>query len=268
MFEPIRQMFRPRPQRSGPKTPEGQRFYVVGDIHGCLDLFDSLVAAIEEDDAGAAIAESTVVLLGDLVDRGPDSAGVVRRAREWSSKRKVRFLMGNHEEMFLQSFDEIDVLRHFLRYGGRETLLSYGMSRDEYNCWEIDELFARLPDIVPREERDFIRGFEEKIVVGDYLFVHAGIDPHRPLDEQQRKDMLWIRERFLRHEGPLSHVVVHGHTISDTIEHRGNRIGIDTGAYASGRLSALVLEGESQRSISAVSREDGAIEIEFGDLRS
>jgi len=268
MFEPIRQMFKPRPQRSGPRVPEGQRFYIVGDIHGCLDLFDSLVAAIEEDDARAQSAETTVVLLGDLVDRGPDSAGVVRLAREWSGQRKVRFLMGNHEEMFLQSFDEIDVLRHFLRYGGRETLLSYGVSRKDYNRWEIEELFERLPEIVPQEERDFIETFEEKIVVGDYLLVHAGIDPRRSLDEQRRKDMLWIRERFLRHEGPLSHVVVHGHTIFDTIEHCGNRIGIDTGAYASGRLSALVLEGDTQRSIAAVSLDDGAIAIEFGDLRS
>ena len=267
MFEPIRQMFRPRPQRSGPSVPEGTRYYVVGDIHGCFDLFDSLVAAIEEDDARAGSAETTAVLLGDLVDRGPDSAGVVRRAREWSMQRAVRILAGNHEEMFLQSFEDIDVLRHFLKYGGRETLLSYGVSRKEYNRWEIEELFERLPGIVPADERAFIESFEEKIIVGDYVFVHAGIDPRRPLDDQRRKDMLWIRERFLRHEGPLSHVVVHGHTIFDAVEHCGNRIGIDTGAYASGRLTALVLEGETQRSISAVER-DGRIEIEFGDLRS
>lgn len=268
MFEPIRQMFRPRQQRSGPSVPDGTRFYVVGDIHGRLDLFDSLIEAIERDDAQAGPANTTVVLLGDLVDRGPDSAGVVRRAREWSDARRVRILAGNHEEMFLQSFVEIEVLRQFLRYGGRETLLSYGVSRKEYNGWEIEELFERLPQIVPQDERAFIATFEEKIVAGDYLFVHAGIDPHRSLDEQRRKDMLWIRERFLRHEGPLSHVVVHGHTIFDAIEHCGNRIGIDTGAYATGRLSALVLEGETQRSIAAVSIVGGDVEFEFKDLRS
>jgi len=266
MFEPIRQFFRPRAQRSAPRVPDGTRYYVVGDIHGRLDLLEALAQAIEDDDRRAGMADSQVVLLGDLVDRGPDSAGVIAFARRWSGARKVRILAGNHEEMFLQSLESIEVLRQFIKYGGRETLLSYGIAREDYVRLSLEDLFARLDALVPLDDREFIAAFEEMIVAGDYLFVHAGIDPERPLEDQRRSDMLWIRERFLRHQGPLSHVVVHGHTIYDAVEHCGNRIGIDTGAYASGRLTALVLEGDSQRTISAVGT-DGTIAIAFEDIR-
>lgn len=266
MFEPIRQFLRPRPQRSAPRVPDGTRFYVIGDIHGRLDLFEALAQAIEDDDRRAPVANSQIVLLGDLVDRGPESAGVIDFARRWSRARKVRILAGNHEEMFLQSLEDIEVLRQFIKYGGRETLLSYGIARDDYARLSLEELFARLDAIVPMDDRAFIASFEEMIVAGDYLFVHAGIDPERSLEDQRRRDMLWIRDRFLRHQGPFSHVVVHGHTIFDTVEHCGNRIGIDTGAYASGRLTALVLEGDSQRTIAAVDTE-GTIAIAFEDIR-
>jgi serine/threonine protein phosphatase 1 len=134
MFEPLRQMFRARgPQRPLPAVPPGTRWYAIGDIHGRLDLFEAIIGAIEQDDARAPAAESTVVLLGDLVDRGPDSAGVVRRARAWQAERRVRLLAGNHEEMFLYALEDVAVLRHFLRHGGRETALSYGIRRADYD---------------------------------------------------------------------------------------------------------------------------------------
>lgn len=267
MFQPLRQMFRAKPSAAGrPCVPAGERYYVIGDIHGRLDLFDELIAAIERDDTGAGSANTTVVLLGDLVDRGPDSAGVIARARQWQAERRVRILAGNHEEMFLASFHDVRILRNFLRHGGRETVLSYGISREQYNEAELEELQQMMNAAVPEADRAFLRSFEDYLIAGDYLFVHAGIDPLLSLEEQDRHDFLWIRDRFLRHEEAHSHVVVHGHTIFDAVEERPNRIGIDTGAFASGRLTALVLEKDGRRLIQAVAGDDGTIGIETGKL--
>ena len=259
----LRTLFRPKPPKRQPSVPEGARFYVIGDIHGRNDLYGALVKAIERDDAESGDADTQVILLGDLVDRGPDSAGVIARTRKWQKKRKVRVLAGNHEEMFLQAFEKPDVLRHFLKHGGRETILSYGISKKNFNALTIEELFAKLPQIVPQEDREYLDGFEEMVVAGDYLFVHAGIDPASPIDAQKRSDLLWIRDRFLSHEGPLEKVVVHGHTIFDRVMDCGNRIGIDTGAFRSGVLTALVLEGDSRRVIQ-VCDNDGDIEVLHG----
>ncbi|WP_375289684.1 metallophosphoesterase [Qipengyuania sp.] len=241
-------------------VPVGQRWYVIGDVHGCCDLLKALADAIERDDAKRAEADTTVVLLGDLIDRGPDSAGAVQFAREWGQTRKVRHLAGNHEEMFLESFSQVDVLRHFLRHGGKETIHSYGIKGDQYNAMTMPELQTAMQQAVPASDRDFLAGAEVLIEAGDYLFVHAGIDPDRPHTDQKRSDLLWIRERFLRHPHAFSHVVVHGHTIVDEVEDTGTRIGIDTGAYRTGRLTALILEGSGRRTIQAV-ESNGSITI-------
>ncbi|WP_305098126.1 metallophosphoesterase family protein [Croceibacterium aestuarii] len=258
MLKAIRHLFGREGERPTASVPAGQRVYAVGDVHGRLDLFNALIDAIEADDASAVPADTTVVLLGDLVDRGPDSAGVVARARDWQRGRKVRILAGNHEEMFLKSFTDRDMLRHFLRFGGRETVLSYGIDRHIYNSAEIDDVQSMMNACVPQEDRDFIAGFEDMIAIGDYLFVHAGIMPDMPLEEQHSKYLRWIREPFLSHAAPHGAVIVHGHTIFDEPDDRGNRIGIDTGAYCNGRLTALVLEGDTRRYIEAVEL-DGAI---------
>lgn len=261
MLKTLRQIF-VRENEAPPlaAVPQGQRVYAVGDIHGRLDLFEAIIAAVETDDASRGRAETTVILLGDLVDRGPDSAGVVARAREWGKQRRVRILAGNHEEMFLSSFDDIDVLRHFLRFGGKETVLSYGIDRGTYNAAELEDVQAMMRHVVPEADLEFLRSFEDMIAIGDYLFVHAGISPGVPFDEQRRKDLRWIREPFLSHAEAHGAVVVHGHTISDEPVERGNRIGIDTGAYSSGRLTALVLEGDTRRYIEAVD-EEGTITV-------
>ena len=264
MFEPLRQMFRPRAaQRPLPAVPPGTRWYAVGDVHGRLDLFEALIAAIDEDDARASAAQSTAVLLGDLVDRGPDSAGVVARARAWQAERRVRLLAGNHEEMFLYALEDVAVLRHFLRHGGRETALSYGIPRAQYDQASLEELQALLAAALPDDDRRFLAAAKNYLVAGDYLFVHAGIAPHVPIEEQEGHHLRWIREPFLDHAEPHDHFVVHGHTITEAIDERSNRIGIDTGAYRSGCLTALVLEGTTRRVIQAVER-DGAIVIESG----
>ena len=266
MLRSLSQFFRtPAPAVPPPAVPEGERWYVIGDVHGRCDLLDALVTAVDDDDAQGEPATSTVVFLGDLVDRGPESAGVVAVTRAWQRRRAVRCLAGNHEEMFLDSFTDLETLRHFLRHGGRETILSYGLDRERYNALSLEDLQDEMARIVPEEDRAFLAAAEEWIEAGDYLFVHAGIDPSRPLEEQRRSDLLWIRERFLRNMDSFSHVVVHGHTIFDEVEDAGRRIGIDTGAYRSGRLTALVLEGSARRTIQAVER-GGAIAIEHEGL--
>ena len=239
--------------------PEGRRVYAIGDVHGRLDLLEELAEAIESDDCARAPAETSVILLGDLVDRGPDSAGVVAFAREWQRDREVRVLAGNHEEMFLRSFESTDVLRQFLRHGGRETLFSYGLDPMAYSAASAEQVQAMMREAVSKDERAYIAGFEGMIVLGDYVFVHAGIDPAQPLDAQDDANLRWIREPFLSHDDPFGFVVVHGHTIADDPVLRTNRIGIDTGAYASGRLTALVLEGDERRFIETVQAEDGTI---------
>lgn len=259
MLQFIRSLFHEVEDQELPTVPPGQRVYAVGDIHGRLDLFEALIDAIEADDDEAGTAATTVILLGDLVDRGPDSAGVVRRARRWQMSRDVRILAGNHEEMFLKSFDNEDMMRHFLRHGGKNTVVSYGVDQKALTSGTLEEAQELMRRAVPPEERAYIATFEDMIRIGDYIFVHAGIDPEVPIEAQRKQDLRWIREPFLSHTEPLEGVVVHGHTISDQPEDRGNRIGIDTGAYSSGRLTALVLEGTRRRFIEAVSAKDGSI---------
>lgn len=266
MIAPLRQLFTRRKSRVAAEVPpaaipSGQRVYVIGDIHGRLDLFEELIAAVERDDLNGADADTTIILLGDLVDRGPDSAGVIERARDWQAQRRVRILAGNHEEMFLNAFDDLEVLRAFLKHGGRATIFSYGIKKNSYNDSTLGQLQDLIARQVPQRDRDFLSSFEESVVIGDYLFVHAGIVPDVSLEDQKRSDKLWIREPFLRHEAAHSHMVVHGHTMMEDIQEKPNRIGIDTGAYRFGRLTALALEGDSKRYIQAVET-DGTFSVE------
>jgi serine/threonine protein phosphatase 1 len=267
MLDALRNIFRSGSRGASaplPSVPPGQRYYVIGDIHGRLDLYEALIEGIEADDANLAPRDTHVVLLGDLIDRGPESAGVIERTRQWQAQREVRVLVGNHEEMLLEAVERPEVLKHFLRHGGRETVLSYGLTRKQYSELTIEELLELVRELIPEKDLEYIRTFDEYIVAGDYLFVHAGIDPMVPLAEQSRRDMLWIRDRFLNHEGPLEKVVVHGHTIFDTVLDCGNRIGIDTGAFRSGVLSALMLEDDQKRVMQAID-DNGHISIFHGD---
>lgn len=265
MFDSLRKLLGSRSRPPRHSVPPGERVYAIGDIHGRLDLFDELIHAIERDDMESPPpGRTTVILLGDLVDRGPGSAQVLARAREWQIRRPVRILAGNHEEMFLESFESPEILRHFLKHGGRETLMSYGLSERMYNDATLEELLLLMDRLVPRHDRDFIAGFEEYVVIGDYVFVHAGIRPEVPLEEQERRDMLWIREPFLSYPEPHPYMVIHGHTICSAVDERPGRIGIDTGAFRSGVLTAIVLEGDRRRYIQAV-EETGLIAIHKGD---
>jgi serine/threonine protein phosphatase 1 len=228
------------------RVPDGMRIYAIGDIHGRNDLLQALLAKIEADDAKRDAAETQIIFLGDLMDRGEDSSGVIETAMALrDSGRKVRFLMGNHEEVFVRACRKADpkVTRFFLRIGGEATVLSYPITRAEYITLDMEQLSQRLATLVPEAHLAFIESFEDQIVIGDYAFVHAGIRPGVPLSAQKVSDLRWIREEFVEQRGDLEKVVVYGHTIYDEIEERGSRIGIDTGAYASGKLTALALEG-------------------------
>jgi serine/threonine protein phosphatase 1 len=226
------------------RVPDGLRIYAIGDVHGRLDLLDALLFRIEADERSRGGAKTQLIFLGDLVDRGPQSAGVVQRALELKeSGRSVRLLMGNHEEVFLKALGgSLEALRFFVKIGGRATILSYGFSEAEYDALDYDELSERLIERVPASHVSFMKSFEDQIAIGDYLFVHAGIRPRVPLKEQTGGDLRWIRSEFLDYRGSHGQIVVHGHTICDEVEERPNRIGIDTGAFASGRLTALALE--------------------------
>ena len=186
-----------------------------------------------------------IARLSDLMDRGEDSAGVIETAIALKAAGKnVRFLMGNHEEVFVRACRKNDpkITRFFLRIGGEATVLSYPITRAEYISLDMEQLSERLASVVPQEHLEFIESFEDQIVIGDYAFVHAGIRPGVPLSEQKPSDLRWIREDFVDQRGDLEKVIVYGHTIYE-VEERGSRIGIDTGAYASDKLTALALEG-------------------------
>jgi serine/threonine protein phosphatase 1 len=231
------------------QVPDGERIYAIGDVHGRNDLLESLLAKIDADDASRSPADTQIIFLGDLMDRGEDSAGVIETAMALkASGKQVRFLMGNHEEVFVRACRKNDpkTTRFFLRIGGEATVLSYPITRMEYMTLDMEQLSERLGTIVPQEHLEFIESFEDQIVIGDYAFVHAGIRPGVPLSEQKPSDLRWIREDFVDQRGDLEKVIVYGHTIYGDIEERGSRIGIDTGAYASGKLTALALEGRER----------------------
>ncbi|WJT00001.1 metallophosphoesterase family protein [Novosphingobium humi] len=257
----MRKLFAGTASASPPRIPDGQRVFAIGDIHGRLDLFEALMEAIEAEDQQRGPAQTTVILLGDLIDRGPASLGVLALARQWQQERRaagkaMHILMGNHEEMLIHSLDRIEVLRQFVQHGGRETIMSFGIDEKTYADASWEELQTLMRQAVTQEWLDFIGTFEGSLRVGDYAFVHAGIRPGVALDDQTPADLRWIREPFLSSEQAHGSVIVHGHTIADAPEIRRNRIGIDTGAYQSGRLTALLLEGEEQLLLSTVVDED------------
>lgn len=235
-------LFHGRSPASKPNMP--QRVYAIGDVHGCAAQLDRLIAAIDADDQACGGPPGTIILLGDLIDRGPDSAGVVERLIALRRERpSTRFLMGNHEEILLGAIEgETGALRMFTRIGGIETILSYGVSEQEYVDVDFDGLQALLRERIPAAHLAFIRGFEDMIISGDYVFVHAGIRPGLPLSDQKTKDLRWIRERFLADTAMHEKFIVHGHTITEDVDDRPNRLGIDTGCYLSGRLTAVALE--------------------------
>lgn len=244
MFKKLRSVMRAEARPAS--IPDGLRVYAIGDVHGRRDLLDALLERIDADDAQRAPLEPRLIFLGDLIDRGPDSAAVVERAITIADAAPhTCFLMGNHEEVFLKVLGgDLAALKFFCRIGGRETILSYGLTATEYDELDYEGLMAAVLELVPPAHRQFLARFVDMVEIGDYVFVHAGIRPDLPLAEQKPTDLRWIREPFLGSNARHEKMVVHGHTITSQVEVRSNRIGIDTGAYVTGQLTALGFEGE------------------------
>ena len=235
-------------RRPAPRGKAGARAYAVGDIHGCLDLLDAVLARIEADAAARPAKKTFIVFLGDLVDRGPASAGVVERLLHYRPGFATPvFLAGNHEEILLRVLGgEADILKDWLKFGGAECVRSYGVDPDALRRLEPAAAVEQLKAKLPQSHLDFLASFADTFRFGDYLFVHAGIRPGIDLAEQDQFDLRWIREPFLSDEEQHGLIVVHGHTISPEVEERANRIGLDTGAYQFGVLTALGID-EAER---------------------
>lgn len=241
-----------RPQRQPavvPDLPSGERVYCVGDIHGRLDLLEKIHDKIQHD-SEKAIGRNTLVYLGDYVDRGMRSKEVIDALIDAPlSGFDIVHLRGNHEQAMLDFLEHAEAGFGWLQFGGKSTLASYGVQvrKTPRRLEELESLRASLEAQVPDQHLDFLNGLKASHTVGAYYFVHAGIRPGRPLEEQTLSDQLWIREEFTRHRAHHEKIIVHGHTIADEPEVRENRIGIDTGAYYSEVLTCLVLEGSSRR---------------------
>jgi len=231
--------------RTGFAIPAGRRVYAIGDIHGRDDLFAQIIELVRADHAARGPAKLTLILLGDLVDRGPQSAEVVERAIRLKEEfEDFRLLIGNHEECFLAALTgEVRRLRYFMRIGGEATVRSYWNSRADMSEATFEEIAAELPSMVPTEHVKFLGEGDDLIEIGDYAFVHAGVRPGIALDKQELNDLRWIRDEFLDNISDHGKMIVHGHSISVEPEEQVNRIGIDIGAYKSGALAALGLEG-------------------------
>ena len=235
-------------------VPGGTRVYAIGDIHGRVDLLEALHRDIRADADAHPADRQVLVYVGDYVDRGPDSRGVLEMLIEDPLPGFERiYLMGNHEAYLLQFLEDTSVVRAWLMNGGDATLRSFGL--DPFGSTEGRQrpqwLQERLRESLRPEEEAFLRNLRPYHIEGDYIFVHAGVRPGVPLDAQDPYDMMWIREPFINSGEDFGKVVVHGHTPFQQPDRRANRIGIDTGAVYGGALTALVLDGCEQRFLQA-----------------
>lgn len=250
----LKRLFGGAPSASARGVPDGYRVYAIGDVHGRDDLLEDLLTRIDLDSANRGPARRILVFLGDLIDRGPASSAVIERLRTFRpAGTRLVFLAGNHEEVLLRILGgEEGLVADWLRFGGAECLRSYDFDPDRLRRATPAEAINIIRSAFPPSHVEFLRTFDDTFRAGDYLFVHAGIRPGIPLAEQVPVDLRWIREPFLRDQADHGFVVVHGHTICEQVEDRTNRIGIDTGAYRYGVLTALGLEGSDRWVLQAI----------------
>ncbi|MFZ3008446.1 MAG: metallophosphoesterase family protein [Phenylobacterium sp.] len=240
-----------------PPTTQGRLAYAVGDIHGRLDAFDALLHVIAQDVLVSQPSQQPMlILLGDYVDRGPASAQVIDAILRLQTEPafEVRALKGNHEEALLQFRDEPGFGQTWVEHGGSATLASYGVqppaTRTDPEAWETARLAFR--EALPEAHKAFFEGLEIMITLGDYAFVHAGVRPGVPLERQVERDLLWIRAEFLQSTAKFEKIIVHGHTPMEEPQIiPGRRIGVDTGAYATGLLTAVRLDDSGARILQA-----------------
>jgi serine/threonine protein phosphatase 1 len=231
--------------RSKPRLPDGIRIYAVSDVHGCADLLRRVFSAIDLHLSRARSARALHVFLGDYIDRGPASRETIDLLIERSLRHETIFLKGNHEQFLFEVLQDAARLEAWKDYGGFQTLMSYGISPSlkpdqEEQC----ELVQALRNAMPPQHWQFFKTLRTSFVCGDFLFVHAGVKPGVPLRRQRQEDLLWIRDEFLHSDRDFGKFVVHGHTPVPSPDIRPNRINIDTGAYATGILTLLTIQGD------------------------
>ena len=228
-----------------PSLPAELRIYAIGDIHGRLDLLNELLARISGDIALRPTVRPLYVFLGDYIDRGTSSRETIDRLIEHGKTHESVFLKGNHELIAIKCLSDRGLFDQWLRLGGLETLVSYGVPAETLaNGKQIAELQSAFHGALPQAHFRFFRDLKNSFECGDFFFAHAGVKPNVELSRQKENDLLWIRGEFLTSKDDFGKIIVHGHTPTREIEVAPNRINIDTGAFATGRLSCLVLEGE------------------------
>ena len=234
---------------ANPAVPDELRVYVVGDVHGRFDLLTDLTEKIRADMVDNPPGKSVEIYLGDYVDRGPDARSVIEWLRSETGVCDERIcLKGNHEDIFLQFVSDPGIAEYWRDLGGFETLYSYGVQPPVARTGEaMLASHEQLMQVLPAEDLQFLQSLTLYASFGDYLFVHAGLRPRVPLDKQAEEDLIWIRDPFLTSGHDFGQIVVHGHTPVDAPEIRGNRINVDTGAFLTGCLTCLVLEGTERR---------------------
>ena len=241
----MKSAFRPRKEKPRPRVPEGIRIYAIGDIHGRADLLERMLNRIDADLASNPVRIGIQVFLGDYIDRGPASREVLDRLVARNRSSRSVFLKGNHESYLTGFLTNPPILEDWQRYGGLETLMSYGITPSiNANAATQAQLAAALDQALPESHRQFIGKLKSSFTCGDFFFVHAGVRPGIPLTKQREEDLLWIRQDFLLYEEDFSKIVVHGHTPVPQPDVRPNRINIDTGAFATGQLTCLILEDD------------------------
>lgn len=229
-----------------PRIPDKMRIYAIGDIHGRIDLLERTLREIDASLIRSPADNAFEIYLGDYIDRGPNSRQVLDRLIQRSAARNTIFLKGNHEVYLAQFLQDPAILSEWRRYGGLETLMSYGLKPSlRPDASERFELVRGLEATFPSSHREFLGNLKLFTDCGDFFFVHAGVRPRVPLIAQREADLLWIREDFLLFEEDFGKIVVHGHTPVREPDVRPNRINIDTGAYATGRLSCIMIEQDS-----------------------
>jgi serine/threonine protein phosphatase 1 len=235
------------------RVPDGTVVYCVGDIHGRDDLLHELAGRVEADMKTRSFDQAVTVFLGDYIDRGPGSMRVVEQLASGEWPNSIIALAGNHEDFLLAFLDDAGFLGFWRSQGGLETLHSYGVDVGPALAGrDFENVQAAFTARFPKQHRDLLEALKASASIGDYFFCHAGVRPGVALDRQNRDDLLTIREPFLSSEAEHGKLVVHGHTPAVAPEIRPNRIGVDTAAYATGRLSCLVLEKDQQRFLPGV----------------
>ena len=235
--------------KAGASTPEDIRIYVIGDIHGRFDLLEQLQVKIQADANTAGHLKIIQIFLGDYVDRGPASKAVVDfMLRSPPAGWERVCLKGNHETMVLKFLDDEIFLQKWSRSGGLETLHSYGVGLiEKMRDGDASKIQKKLKKKITKAHRKFFSTLKSSAEFGDYFFAHAGVRPGVRLNAQTEDDLLWIRKEFISSNKDYGKIIVHGHTPVKQPEILPNRINIDTGAWSSGQLTCLVLEGETRR---------------------